>query len=89
MVPFATWTIWKIAIKKSAENCGNLGSGNWTRTSDIWINSPLFYRLNYARMLVYNIHIYFLFQVFFSTKSHFFRKRKKMALRFFLKLRFI
>lgn len=27
----------------------NFGSGNWTRTSDIRINSPLFYRLNYAR----------------------------------------
>ena len=26
------------------------GSGNWTRTSDIRINSPLFYRLNYARI---------------------------------------
>ena len=36
--------------KKTAEICGNLGSGNnWTRTSDIRINSPLFYRLNYAR----------------------------------------
>ena len=43
--------------KKSAENCGNSGSGNWTRTSDIWINSPLFYRLNYARMLAYHIPI--------------------------------
>ena len=28
----------------------NRGSGNWTRTSDIRINSPLFYRLNYARI---------------------------------------
>ena len=24
------------------------GSGGWTRTSDIWINSPPFYQLNYA-----------------------------------------
>ncbi len=29
----------KINIKKSAEICGNLGSGSWTRTSDIRINS--------------------------------------------------
>ncbi len=29
---------------------GILGSGSWTRTSDIRINSPLFYRLNYARI---------------------------------------
>lgn len=34
-----------------------LGSGNWTRTSDIRINSPLFYRLNYARIarISYNL----------------------------------
>ena len=36
--------------KKIRGTRGNLGSGNWTRTSDIWINSPLFYRLNYARI---------------------------------------
>ena len=47
--------------KKSAETCQKpaeiLGSGNWTRTSDIRINSPLFYRLNYARIarLSYNL----------------------------------
>ena len=40
----------KTNINKSAEICGNLGTGNWTRTSDIRINSPLFYRLNYARI---------------------------------------
>ena len=28
------------------------GSSNWTRTSDIWINSPPFYRLNYRGILV-------------------------------------
>ncbi len=36
---------------------GILGSGSWTRTSDIRINSPLFYRLNYARIarISYNL----------------------------------
>lgn len=35
------------------------GSGNWTRTSDIRINSPLFYRLNYARIarIFYNFFL--------------------------------
>ena len=33
-----------------------LGSGNWTRTSDIRINSPLFYRLNYARIALLIIY---------------------------------
>lgn len=28
------------------------GSPSWTRTSDIWINSPPFYRLNYRGILV-------------------------------------
>ena len=36
-------------IKNPQKSAEILGSGNWTRTSDIRINSPLFYRLNYAR----------------------------------------
>ena len=44
----------KLKSKKIPQIQGNLrkiyGSGNWTRTSDIRINSPLFYRLNYARI---------------------------------------
>ena len=37
--------------RKIKRFCGLiLGSGSWTRTSDIRINSPLFYRLNYARI---------------------------------------
>ena len=36
--------------KKTAESRGISGSGSWTRTNDIRINSPLFYRLNYARI---------------------------------------
>ena len=37
----------KTALQQDGVKCG---SGNWTRTSDIRINSPLFYRLNYARI---------------------------------------
>ena len=33
------------------------GSGNWTRTSDIRINSPLFYRLNYARTVLLILYL--------------------------------
>ena len=43
--------------RKTAEICGNLGSGNWTRTSDIRINSPLFYRLNYARITRHIVYL--------------------------------
>ena len=37
-------------VKKNPGKPGNFGSGSWTRTNDIRINSPLFYRLNYARI---------------------------------------
>ena len=31
----------------SIKTIGKSGSPGWTRTSDIWINSPPFYQLNY------------------------------------------
>ena len=52
-------------IKNPQKSAEIRGSGNWTRTSDIRINSPLFYRLNYARitcpMLYYPFQVFFLF----------------------------
>ena len=54
---FRYWNIQRFQMRKKTKNtakprfCGGIcGSGNWTRTSDIRINSPLFYRLNYARI---------------------------------------
>ena len=48
---FYTGTGCRSKSKEKPQMSGvNLGSGNWTRTSDIRINSPLFYRLNYARI---------------------------------------
>ena len=50
----------KKICKKKRVSCETLvicGSGNWTRTSDIRINSPLFYRLNYARITGHIIYL--------------------------------
>lgn len=54
---FRYWNIQRFQMQKNKKTPQNQGvaaefrgSGNWTRTSDIRINSPLFYRLNYARI---------------------------------------
>ena len=56
LVCFIPEQIAAMKVKKNPGKPGNFGSGSWTRTNDIRINSPLFYRLNYARIALHIIY---------------------------------
>ncbi len=56
LVCFIREQIAAMKAKKNPGKPGNSGSGSWTRTNDIRINSPLFYRLNYARIALHIIY---------------------------------